>query len=165
EKNLQEQRFRTLQNIDENIHKKIENSVALMSNLLTAYVKDTSSEQEVKNYIANYSTENFTLSLPIIKGSKKDLPKKITDSIYNITVNDDSRLITLQLTKRIIDSTDTTAYQMSMMMSFNQFIKLLIPQNVFDQFLIFSNGQLVFETFPSGISYLNDSLYDKKNGI
>ena len=165
EKNLQEQRFRTLQNIDENIHKKIENSVALMSNLLTAYVKDTSNEHEVKNYIANYSTENFTLTLPVIKGAKKNLTTKFTDSIYNITVNDDTRLITLQLAKRIIDSTDTTAYQMSMRMSFDQFIKLLIPQNVFDQFLIFSNGQLVFETFPSGISYLNDSLYNKKNGI
>ena len=165
ERNLQEQRFRTLQNIDENIHKKIENSVALMSNLLTAYVNDTSNEQEIKNYIANYSTENFTLTLPVFKGSKKNLTHKFTDSIYNITVNDDTRLITLQLAKRIIDSTDTTAYQMSMVMSFDQFIKLLIPKNVFDQFLIFSNGQLVFETFPSGISYLNDSLYNKKNGI
>ncbi len=73
ERNLQEQRFRTLQNIDENIHKKIENSVALMSNLLTAYVNDTSNEQEIKNYIANYSTENFTLTLPVFKGSKKNL--------------------------------------------------------------------------------------------
>ena len=165
EKNLQEQRFRTLQNIDENIHKKIENSVALMSNLLTAYVKDNSHEQEIKNYIANYSTENFTLTLPVIKGPRKNLTNKFTDSIYNITVNDDTRLITLQLAKRFIDSTDTTSYQMSTRMSFDQFIKLLIPQNVFDQFLIFSNGQLVFETFPSGISYLNDSLYNKKNGI
>jgi hypothetical protein len=165
EKNLQEQRFRTLQNIDENLHKKIDNSVALMSNLLTAYVRDDASREYVKKYINNYSTENFTLTLPIIKGSKKILQNKFSDSSYNITVNDDNRLITLQLIKRSIDSTDTTSYRMSMMMSFNQFIKFLFPENVFDQYLVFSNGQLVYETFPSGINYLKDSLLDKKNGI
>jgi len=37
EKIIQEQRFRVLQNIDENIHRKIENSVALLNNLLKAY--------------------------------------------------------------------------------------------------------------------------------
>ena len=38
EKNLQEQRFRSLQNIERNIHAKIENSVALMHNLLNGQI-------------------------------------------------------------------------------------------------------------------------------
>src|SRR5690349_10734156 len=37
EKRIQEQHFRALQNIDRNIHTKIDNSVALLRNLLNAY--------------------------------------------------------------------------------------------------------------------------------
>src|SRR6476469_9148083 len=59
EKSLQEQRFRALQNIENNIHAKIDNSVALMSNLLkdpvdTAYIK----------YLNDHSKGLFALSVP-----------------------------------------------------------------------------------------------------
>ena len=165
EKSLQEQRFRTLQNIDDNLHKKIENSVALMNNLLNTSSRNDESRQYVNKYIDNYSKENFTLTLPAIKETKKNLQNKFSDSSYKITVNDDTRLITLQLIKHIFESTDTATYEISMMLSFNQFIKFLFPENVFDQYLVFSDARLVYETFPSGITYLKDSLLDKKNGI
>src|SRR5215210_1444964 len=58
EKDLQQQRFRTLQNIDKNIHAKIENSVALMSNLLQGKVN-----KEYINYFSRTSKQNFTLKL------------------------------------------------------------------------------------------------------
>jgi hypothetical protein len=165
EKTLQERRFRMLQNIDENMHKKIENSVALMSNLLTAYIKDDSSKQYIEKYISNYSKENFVLTLPGVTGSKKNLQNGFTDSTYSITVNNNNRLITLMLQKQIVASNDTATYQMAMNLSFDQFVKFIFPENVFDQYLVFSNGELVYETFPSGIHYLNDSLLNKKNGI
>ncbi|MEO7120824.1 MAG: hypothetical protein ABIY62_06990 [Ginsengibacter sp.] len=163
ERDLQEQRFRTLQNIDVNIHKKIENSVSTLSNLLDGFAKDDSTEHYVKKYINNYSRENFTLTLPEVKVKNKIVRNGRVDSSYSISVNNESRLITLQLEKKIIDGTDTTSYKMSMNFSFDQFIKFLFPENIFDQYLIFSKRALVYETFPSGINYLNDSLTDKKN--
>ncbi|MEO7121369.1 MAG: cache domain-containing protein [Ginsengibacter sp.] len=164
ERDLQEQRFRTLQNIDVNIHKKIENSVSLLSNLLDGFAKDDSTERYVSKYINNYSRENFTLTLPEVQVKNKIVRNGRIDSSYSIAVNNESQLITLQLEKKIIDGTDTTSYKMSMNFSFGQFIKLLFPENIFDQYLVFSKRALVYETFPSGINYLNDSLVDKKNG-
>ena len=75
EKDLQAQRFRTLQNIDINIHKKIDNSVSLLGNLLDAFAKDDSTEQYVKKYINNYSRENFTLTLPEVRVKNKVIKK------------------------------------------------------------------------------------------
>jgi hypothetical protein len=164
ERDLQEQRFRTLQNIDVNIHKKIENSVSLLSNLLDGFAKDDSTERYVKKYINNYSRENFTLALPEVSVKNKVVRNGRIDSSYSIAVNNESQLITLQLEKKIIDGADTTSYKMSMNFSFDQFIKFLFPENIFDQYLVFSKRDLVYETFPSGINYLNDSLVDKKNG-
>lgn len=40
-----------------------------------------------------------------------------------------------------------------------------MPPNVFDQYIVFSNGQVVYEDFSSGIAFLNDSLSGKKEGI
>ena len=157
EKSLQEQRFRALQNIEKNIHAKIENSVALMNNLLkdsvdTAYIK----------YLSNRSKKLFTLSIP---ENQPRIIKDITDSGYTITVNNVNRQIILLLTKQHITKKDTTNYQMAMQWSFEQFMESLLHQNVFDQYIIFSDGQVVYETFPSGMSYLKDSLSGMKNGI
>src|SRR5579859_6972207 len=60
EKTVQERRFRSLQNIDNNIHSKIDNSLSQVNSLLTPYnhphYKDT-----LNNYLAHYSKDNFTL--------------------------------------------------------------------------------------------------------
>lgn len=159
EKGLQQQRFRSLQNIDKNIHSKIDNSVALMSNLL----KDTVNTAYIE-YLNAQSREHFTLLLP---GNHPDgiVVRNITDSSYSIIVNKQERQITLLLTKRNIAAKDTAEYQMAMKWSFEQFLEFLLPQNVFDQYIVFSDGEVVYETFPSGINYLKDSLLDKENGV
>ncbi|MEO8766182.1 MAG: cache domain-containing protein [Ginsengibacter sp.] len=158
EKVLQEQRFRTLQNIENNIHEKIENSIALMNNLL----KDTLDPEYIR-YLSDQSKSHFTLMLPAHQTEKFPV-KKINDSGYIINVNNLNREITLLLTKRNINGTDTTNYSMAMKWSFKQFMEFL-PQNIFDQYIIFSNKEIVYETFPSGISDFKDSLLDNKNGF
>jgi hypothetical protein len=159
EKTLQEQRFRTLQNIEQNIHKKIQNSFALMNNLL----KDSVDVNYI-DYLNANSKESFTLS---IRGqsNKNLIVKNITDSDYRIDVNNLNRQIILLLTKRAVKAKDTINYQLEMKWSFKQFVEFLLPKNVFDQYIIFSNGEVVYETFPSGLNYFKDSLVDKKNGI
>lgn len=159
EKAVQEQRFRSLQNIDKNIHSKIDNSIALMHNLLVAY--KTSNRKSIIEYINGYSTANFTLSVP-----DSQLIKANPDSNFNIVVNNNSRLITLLAN---IPSggkqNDSMRYRMEMKFTFEQFIKNLLPANVFDQYIVFSDGQVVYEDFSSGIGFLNDSLSGKKGGI
>ncbi len=160
EKQVQEQRFRSLQNTDKNIHSKIDNSISLMKNLLKAYHER--GEQEISRYIKGYSKENFTLSIP----DSQNVSKINTDSTYSITVNNNSRLITLLATHQATNSKgDTIEYRMDMKFTFEQFIKTLLPANVFDQYIVFSNGQVVYEDFSSGISFLNDSLSGKNGGI
>ena len=65
EKNIQAQRFRALQNVDRNLHDKIENSVALLNNLLSEFEKSKPEKTtDLENYIQQYSTKNFTLLQP-----------------------------------------------------------------------------------------------------
>lgn len=159
EKRLQEQRFRTLQNIDNNIHAKIENSVGLMNNLLsgkidTAYI----------HYLSTRSRENLSLTAAAISGGL--VAKNINDSNYTVHVDAQKRQVELLLRKRRINEQDTVAsYQMGMKFSLEQFIKSLLPKNVFDHYVVFSNGDVVYETFPAGIGYLKDSLFDKKTRL
>ncbi|MEO8860411.1 MAG: hypothetical protein ABI358_03255 [Ginsengibacter sp.] len=160
EKALQQQRFRTLQNIEENIHKKIGNSVGLMNNLL----RDTVDVNYI-DYLNANSKEKFTLALPKANTREKIILKDINDSDYTINVNNLTRQIILTLTKRNITAKDTSSYSLQMKWSFKQFVELLLPKNVFDQYIIFSDGEVVYETFPSGLNYFKDSLIDKKNGI
>lgn len=159
EKGVQEQRFRSLQNIDKNIHAKIDNSIALMHNLLVAY--RAGDKKNIIDYINGYSTSNFTLSLP-----DSQFIKASADSNFNIIVNNTSRIITLVATLPSGDKrNDSLRYFMRMKFTFEQFIKNLLPTNVFDQYIVFSDGQVVYEDFSSGIGLLNDSLSGKKGGI
>jgi hypothetical protein len=160
EKRVQEQRFRSLQNIDKNIHAKIDNSISLMNNLLQSY--KNGDKQFIITYIKKYSKDNFTLSLP---DSQKIAPAG-TDSAYSIIISNNNRQITLLANvQRNRFLHDSVVYRMDMKFSFEQFIKYLLPSNVFDQYIVFSNGQVVYEDFSSGIGFLNDSLSGKTGGI
>ncbi len=160
EKLVQEQRFRSLQNTDKNIHSKIDNSIALMKNLLRAY--HGARKEYIEKYIKGYSKENFTLSVP----ETQNILTINADSAYNVTVNNNTRQITLLAGHDTVSAAGTPIhYQMDMKFSFEQFIKSLLPPNVFDQYIVFSNGQVVYEDFSSGIAFLNDSLSGKKEGI
>lgn len=161
EKRVQEQRFRSLRNIDKNIHSKIDNSIALMNNLLKSY--KNGDQQHITRYIKKYRKDNFTLSIP---GSQK-VSAINTDSAYSIIINNNSRLITLmaKLLQSGNGQNDTIEYRMDMKFTFEQFIKYLLPANVFDQYIVFSNGQVVYEDFSSGIGFLNDSLSGKTGAL
>ncbi|HEX8278508.1 MAG TPA: cache domain-containing protein, partial [Segetibacter sp.] len=158
EKRVQEQRFRSLQTIDNNIHAKIDNSIALMNNLLSAYQRDSAG---ITEYVRSYSKEKFTLTDPATGDSKKLTTRDIQDSGYIITVNNTNQLITLKLQKQKVVRSDTTFYQMTMQLTFDQFIRFLLPENVFDQYVVFSKQDVVYETLHSGITSLGDTVTDK----
>jgi hypothetical protein len=169
EKTIQEQRFRALQNIDKNVHAKIENSVALLNNLLTDYQENKTGRDALERYIKQYPKDNFTLFVP---GTVHDSLVKQDDAVdnaYTINVDSSSRRITLvftKLNKEFDKDTQIKAHSIQMKFSFEQFIRFLLPGNIFDQYIIFSHGRPIYESFPAGISYIKeDTLLSFKKGI
>lgn len=159
EKNIEEQRFRTLQNIDRNIHEKIDNSVSLLNNIISA-------EHTDRNYIDDFPKEKFILSVPKIDISihESELSDNL-DSAVTIKVDDAISQVSIALQKKNL-SNQLTVNSGSLKFTFKQFIENLLPEAVFDEYIIFSKGKTVFESFPSGISVLRgDSLIKADSGL
>lgn len=162
EKRVEEQRFRTLQNIDRNIHQKIYNTVSLLNNLLIAYAKNPA---YVRSYITNYPPDRFVVS-PVTTIDPKGISRDSIDSAPSLLMNDATKQITVVVTKKAVIGNKPVIIQGSVRYSFRQFIEYLLPESVFDEYLVFSKGNVMFESFPSGISSTReDSLLNIKNGI
>jgi hypothetical protein len=64
------------------------------------------------------------------------------------------------------DSANQKYYHVSMQYTFDKFITPLLPKKIFDHYVVFSNGNVVYEDFPSGLSYkYEDSLLQINKGI
>ncbi|MEO6550101.1 MAG: carboxypeptidase-like regulatory domain-containing protein [Ferruginibacter sp.] len=172
ERRISEQRFKALQNIDLNIHTKIENSIALLNNVLTNYLKEGDDQrQRITKYIRGYSSTNFTITAPTAAPRPKAGPARDSidvDSVYTIKVNNDTREISLFFSKLGLDESrkDTMVYKINMKFSFRQFIMFLLPKDIFDDYVVFSDEKPVYESFPAGISFIKrDSLLSAGKGI
>ncbi len=178
EKNIQEQRFRALQNLDDNIQAKIENSAALLNNLLINYSKgDLSNREGINDYIQKYPTEKFTLT-PIKRIVEKD--SRDHDVGYIVKIEQGTKQIGL-LCWKVTDSVviadvksnapskkTPSYYQIEMKFSFEQFFGslLLLSGKIFDHFVIINNHKPIYENFPSGISKMQeDSLLGGRPGV
>lgn len=167
EKAVQQQRFRALQNIDRNIHSKLENSAALLNNIINKYQYGSDNDKKaVEKYIANYPTNNFKITaVDSISFNRWSAAKDSLDSAYTVTVSENTQKISLLATKKNTHH-GITSLQLGMEMTFQQFVRNLLPDNVFDQYIIFSNDKPVFESFPSGISVMKkDSLISNESGM
>ena len=167
EKAVQQQRFRALQNVDRNIHSKLENSAALLNNIVNKFQYGTGDDKKaVEKYIANYPIKNFKITaLDTINFKNWAAAKDSLDSAYTVTVSENTQTINLLAAKK-----DTrygiTSLQLGMEMTFQQFVRNLLPENVFDQYIIFSKDKPVYESFPSGISeFKKDSLIGNQSGM
>ncbi|MES2647793.1 MAG: cache domain-containing protein [Bacteroidota bacterium] len=165
ERRLQEQRFRSLQNIDRNIHTKIDNGVAMLNLLIKAYHDAPTKRDSLRKYIANYPADKFILTQPTLVKRGALLPDSV--DFYKVLINNATGRISLQTQLlQVNKNNDSAVYQMSMHFNSEQFIKMLLPSNVFDEYIIFSNGKPLYQSFPAGISRVNnDSLLSVRNGI
>ena len=160
EKIIREQRFHALQDIDENVHAKIDNSVVLLKNLLTAYAQaEAKNHQQIdtpnlNEYVRNISRDKFKI-IPYQKINQTDS----VDDVHTVQINNKTEEIILNYSLRYPKTEkDTTkvTWQIGMRFSFSQFIDFLLTRNVFDDYLIFSGGKTVYETFPAGVSHVKD---------
>src|ERR1043165_3159201 len=116
EKRIQEQRFRTLQHIDKNVHDRIKNSIDQINNLLGSYHKEItvhdkkieSGKATVGQYVDSLPTESFVVSRPVVP-LKVGKDTTITDG-YSVRINNQNREIRLDVRRVIGDS----VYRMSM---------------------------------------------------
>lgn len=154
EKRLQQQRFLSLQNIDRNIHEKIDNSLALIDNLLQ---KQTS--VEYIRHLRLTSANHFSLSLPNKKQSGSLGLGQVTDSMSAVSINDSVQQIKLLSYKKTNSGSDT----ISITYSFAQFFDKLLPKNVFEEYVVFHEGQPIYTTARSGLAHLRDTILKKNN--
>jgi hypothetical protein len=167
EKNIQEQRFKALQHVDKNIHEKIENSVALLKNLLRSY-SNPQNQQSVKEYINKYSPANFTLTDPTDQQVNADSTANMPDNFYRVYINDTSKQIILEFEMLLKSEGNkkTLLSKIQMRFSIKQFIEPLLPSDEFEQYVILNGKYPVYESFSSGISeVIQDSLLSKKSGL
>jgi hypothetical protein len=164
ERIVQQRHFLSLQNIERNINLKIENSLAQLKGLDTAYFSDNVyNKWSAKNYIDKYPKKDFTLLAPITSKVHADKNKlKNRDSSY-IEVDINAKQLTLFLGKNNDD-------RIGIRYNIEQFIKPLLPPDDFENYVVFYNGKtnnkLLYETFPSGLNYITvDSLLETKSGL
>jgi hypothetical protein len=155
QKRLEEQRFRCLQNIEKNIHAKINNSIALLNNILITYERnlpayDTS---RLNKYIANYPRKNFIL-LPVEKLAPAKNGKPFSDSTSVINFNRKELIIYLRKGQ----------YQVGLRYTISQFIEQLLVRKIFDEYILLKDGKIIYQTFPSGVTAIaTDSLQTDKS--
>ncbi len=175
EKTVQERRFRTLQNIDSNIHFKIDNSTLLINNLL--YTNKTDNKG-LKIFVNKYndSLEKYYKNKVDYKLLASESPgaghsmAKLTRAFVDSLVDDqivvdapDNRLtIYVSYTSR------KAAGQPKIGIQFNidQFVRPLLPGDVFDNYIVFDDTGKIYETFRSGLNYnIRDSLLATSKGL
>ena len=194
EKTVQERRFRCLQNISDNIHSKLDNSVSLLNNMLTSHIRPSGRDDkdkrkaidDLKVYIDHYPQTNFTLH-PIASGKPNKILSDKGDSIVTIRSYPYSQRFSISLSKIISDKENNPTDSLSIGMSyrFDQFVKSLLVADVFDNYVVFFNyksnrkkdkaekennnainSEVVYETFHSGLNYKEaDSLLIVKKGV
>ena len=157
-------RYRSLQNMAANVDEKISNSLDLLNTLMDSFKEPKTSDryQLVAEYLKNVWNANFRLDTgtysapPVLPADKLKVPPVIKTTDTTITVNGDVFSIRLRRDKTIIEMTYTL----------KRFIAGLFPENTFDNYIIFKDTTVIYQTFQSGITRMVvDSLKNDKSAF
>ncbi|GAA4322622.1 hypothetical protein GCM10023149_23080 [Mucilaginibacter gynuensis] len=145
QRELEEKQFRGLQNIESNVSRKIDNSLALLKTLSDAYVADSPNYRRVavKAYAKSFPEQNFTVDVNVLPAPKKqDSTQKNIDTS---SVEFNNREVILRLIKEQTEAKMTYTMQ--------QFMEPLLSKDMFNEYILFNNNKdIIYQTFPSGIS-------------
>ncbi|HEX5151239.1 MAG TPA: hypothetical protein VFW07_07310 [Parafilimonas sp.] len=156
EEALIEQHFRWLQKIDGNIRAKIVAYDTLLSNLLDAHVSAPDKEKDhVENYISSYP--NNALVAYKTPGDKE--PRTYKKSNKADTIKTQFLLIWDSARNKLILSANkeqpdsNLKYNVSLTNDFETFIKPLLTPGLFEHYVVFYEGNYIYEDFYSGLGY------------
>ncbi|WP_207426611.1 cache domain-containing protein [Pedobacter sp. SYSU D00535] len=153
-RHLEARQYRSLQNAEKNIQAKIDNSVGLLGNLLYRYreSREEYDATKVVSYIRNYSTENFKI-LPIkrVAGNGRG---SSSDSSSAVAFSNGELLITHR----------KDSFEIGMSYKIEAFLRPLLSDDKFDEYLLLKKNNIVYQTFPSGATNIpTDSLRLRKS--
>ncbi|SEI44347.1 hypothetical protein SAMN04487995_0776 [Dyadobacter koreensis] len=132
-------KFRTLQNVNRNIQDKLTNGYTLLETYLPS--KNNKDYKVINRRIQ--LLENFPL-MPISPVADRDTVRK-----YMITPKNEL----------LITRVDTfSKLKISFRYNFEDFIKPLLPNYVFDHYIVVNKDAVIYQTFSSGFDYSADSL-------
>jgi hypothetical protein len=162
EKTVQERHFRCLQNIDKNIRDKIKGSVQVLATILNSINKqgDLPSVIIDNGYKKKYGTLPFVLLTgkeSVRDSSVKPLGLDDIDYTTGIKVDAQSQQLSLYVTWR--EKIDTQKKkrpflsEMGMRFQFNDFIKPLLPGEIFKGYIVFIKEKKIYESFSTGLNY------------
>jgi len=153
---LEEKQFRGLQNTETNITNKIDNSLALLRNLVNNYEQPAAgySREKLIRYINSYPTKNFTLS--INTGYRRPDTRPAATGDTTVSFNEKGFSIQIRGASSCIGITYTI----------QQFLGPLLSRDIFDQYIVLSQSNVIYQSFPSGITQLvADSLKNEKSAF
>ena len=181
EKKVQERLFRSLQNIDSNILKKINEDTSLINNLLYLNGSKKPTNPVKKNDSPNERFKNRADYKLVFKNTTKESDKKankkankapspLADSEADNSIVIDAPDNTLTI---YANFTTDTASKIGIRFGIDHFIKPLLPPDVFDNYIVFDDTSKkihdtfkIYETFKSGLNAeARDSLLATNKGI
>ena len=169
ERTVQERHFRCLQNVDVNIHNKIEDNFRLVENLYSTHLENS---KDSTNYINVFNKQidtfyNFKPDFTVLADAT---PGLLNDSLTLLSVTHVLDKKTGEDTRHG-HSVNSHGDSVKIYVRFGtaQFIKPLLPSGVFDNYIVFykkaKQYEKLYETFPSGLSGNIDSLLETKNKV
>ncbi|MBV4360393.1 cache domain-containing protein [Pinibacter aurantiacus] len=160
ERRLDAEHFKWLQNIDENIRKKIGEA----DTLLVGYMKMFECDKlKGKTKIWQQKGDNGTIVGRVVSNHEVALNKGVydknkyqLDTLFNkdqFSIDADSAIKKISFTLCRNNVCVTIRYD------FSDFVSPLLPSAIFDHYVIFYKGGYIYEDFHSGLSYkIEDSL-------
>ncbi|SKB68408.1 cache domain-containing protein [Dyadobacter psychrophilus] len=156
---IKEWKFRSLKHIGKNIQAKIytghkQLKTYLHSDSLKTFIQTDgikskkASSRQVNKFLLGLKSKN----LPISGILRADSVRTIGETL--ITNTSPKKLILADTARR-----DENIYQLNLSYDFDQFISPLLTNEVFDEYLIIGDNVVLYETFASGLTPNEDSLF------
>jgi hypothetical protein len=155
---LDRQQFRCLEHLENNIQEKADNTLQMLNAWMQNY-ENTSKKygrNDLKTFLVAYQQQQhefrLQFSLPIA-GKPAKLQKRPALSDTLITVTNDHVIVRLQHQQALMEIDYTIA----------QFFHPLLQAGIFDQYVVYKQPAVIYQTYPNGISQaIADSLKDGK---
>ncbi|MDH7460042.1 hypothetical protein QEG73_02090 [Chitinophagaceae bacterium 26-R-25] len=160
-----------LEKIDQNVREKVDGYNSLLSNLMRAYDQKHCNKQQLRDFFKSYES-GFTISDTTISFTSRNDGHFQSKNTHNaIPVENSLDSVNLPNSRRFLLMADSSIdeliltlnqrskdemHSISINVNFPNFIKPLLPEDIFDHYVVFYNGKYIYEDFHSGLSYKND---------
>lgn len=156
EASVKEWKFRTLQNVARNIRTKIETGHLQLQTYLKSEKLEPASPDAAIETLNAFLHQQRTTNFPITQIG----PPKPDSKALKLLPHQPRQLV---LSDSIKHRSGT--YALSLEYNFSDFIKPLLPGDVFEHYIVTDSLTVLYETFSSGFDPLRDSIFTKRKKL